>query len=113
MRYVEDKELGLSVSATTPTMEAAPTPVKSTAAAMESTSMESTTAEAVTKPAMLMESTAKTAETATVVGITIAKPIAVGIPIAVGVIIRIVIVVVMVMMFSVSAWRSNKHHHTG
>lgn len=104
MRYVEDKELGLSVSAATPTMEAAPTPVKSTAAAMESTSMESTTAEAVAKPAILMESTAKTAETATVVGITIV--------IAVGIRIRIVIVM-MVIMFSLSSWRSNKHHHTG
>jgi Mn2+/Fe2+ NRAMP family transporter len=109
-----------SMKSATPTMEAS-TAVKSTAAAMESTSMGSTTAEAVAKPAMptepamlamLMESTPKTADKpATVVGITIAKPIVVGIPIAVGIRIRIVIVVMVMMFLSLSSW-CNKHHDT-
>ena len=75
-------------------------------AAMETVTVS--TAEAVAEPTIPMVFTPRTAEIPTTVGII--KTVAIGIIEAIAVGIRIVIV--MVMMFSLSAWRSNKHHYT-
>jgi len=89
-----------AVTAATPMKSATPT-------------MEGTSAEAMTIPAMLMVFTPKTAEipaTEAIAVVWITVAIVKGIIEAIAVGIRIVIVVM--VMFSLSAWRSNKHHYT-